>query len=143
MAIETVPFTREGYERLKQELETLKTIERPKIIREIADARAHGDLSENAEYDAAKDAQGLLELKISEMETVMSNARIIDATVKKLGLPAERVVLTVSEHANTSAASVPLALDVAVRDGRINAGDVVVLEAMGGGFTWGASVVRM
>ncbi|HMT42005.1 MAG TPA: beta-ketoacyl-ACP synthase III [Sphingorhabdus sp.] len=72
-----------------------------------------------------------------------ANARIIDATVKKLGLPTERVVLTVSEHANTSAASVPLALDVAVRDGRIKAGDVVVLEAMGGGFTWGASVVRM
>lgn len=72
-----------------------------------------------------------------------ANARIIDATVKKLGLPTERVVLTVSEHANTSAASVPLALDVAVRDGRIKDGDIVVLEAMGGGFTWGASVVRM
>jgi 3-oxoacyl-[acyl-carrier-protein] synthase III len=72
-----------------------------------------------------------------------ANARIIDATAKKLGLPAEKVVLTVDEHANTSAASVPLALDVAVRDGRIKAGDIVVLEAMGGGFTWGASVVRM
>jgi 3-oxoacyl-[acyl-carrier-protein] synthase III len=53
------------------------------------------------------------------------------------------VVLTVDQHANTSAASVPLALDVAVRDGRIKAGDIIVLEAMGGGFTWGASVVRM
>jgi 3-oxoacyl-[acyl-carrier-protein] synthase III len=86
------------------------------------------------------------ELEASDIDWVVphqANARIIDATVKKLGLPAERVVLTVSEHANTSAASVPLALDVAVRDGRINAGDVVVLEAMGGGFTWGASVVRM
>jgi len=72
-----------------------------------------------------------------------ANARIIDATVKKLGLPAERVVLTVAEHANTSAASVPLALDGAVRDGRIKKGDIVVLEAMGGGFTWGASIVRM
>ncbi len=86
------------------------------------------------------------ELEPADIDWVVphqANARIIDATVKKLGLPAERVVLTVSEHANTSAASVPLALDVAVRDGRINAGDVVVLEAMGGGFTWGASVVRM
>ncbi|HMS20560.1 beta-ketoacyl-ACP synthase III [uncultured Sphingorhabdus sp.] len=86
------------------------------------------------------------ELAPSDIDWVVphqANARIIDATVKKLGLPAERVVLTVSEHANTSAASVPLALDVAVRDGRITAGDVVVLEAMGGGFTWGASVVRM
>lgn len=72
-----------------------------------------------------------------------ANARIIEATAKKLSLDPARVVLTVDQHANTSAASVPLALDVAVRDGRIKAGDVIVLEAMGGGFTWGASVVRM
>jgi 3-oxoacyl-[acyl-carrier-protein] synthase III len=72
-----------------------------------------------------------------------ANRRIIDATAKKLGLPADRVILTVDQHANTSAASVPLALDVAVRDGRIKAGDLIVLEAMGGGFTWGASLVRM
>lgn len=72
-----------------------------------------------------------------------ANARIIDATAKKLGLDPNKVVLTVDQHANTSAASVPLALDVAVRDGRIKAGDIIVLEAMGGGFTWGASVVRM
>lgn len=72
-----------------------------------------------------------------------ANQRIIDATAKKLGLPVERVVLTVDRHANTSAASVPLALDTAVRDGRIKPGDLVVLEAMGGGFTWGASLVRM
>ncbi|WP_187335167.1 beta-ketoacyl-ACP synthase III [Novosphingopyxis iocasae] len=71
-----------------------------------------------------------------------ANARIIDATVRKLGLPAEKVVVTVDQHANTSAASVPLALDVAVRDGRIQRGDLIVLEAMGGGFTWGAAVVR-
>jgi 3-oxoacyl-[acyl-carrier-protein] synthase-3 len=71
-----------------------------------------------------------------------ANARIIDATARKLGLPAERVVLTVDRHANTSAASVPLALDVAVKDGRIKPGDCVVLEAMGGGFTWGAAAVR-
>ncbi|GAA4029498.1 ketoacyl-ACP synthase III [Sphingomonas rosea] len=70
-----------------------------------------------------------------------ANARIIDATARKLGLPAERVVLTVDRHANTSAASVPLALDVAVKDGRIKRGDTVVLEAMGGGFTWGAAVL--
>ena len=72
-----------------------------------------------------------------------ANARIIDATVKKLGLDPEKVIVTVDQHANTSAASVPLALDVAVRDGRIKAGDIIVLEAMGGGFTWGASVVRI
>ena len=71
-----------------------------------------------------------------------SNARILDATARKLGLPAEKVVVTVDEHANTSAASVPLALDAAVKDGRIKQGDIVVLEAMGGGFTWGAAALR-
>ena len=72
-----------------------------------------------------------------------ANARILDATARKLDLPAEKVVVTVDRHANTSAASVPLALDTAVRDGRIKRGDLVMLEAMGGGFTWGASLVRM
>ena len=71
-----------------------------------------------------------------------ANARILDATAKKLGLPNEKVVVTVDRHANTSAASVPLALDAAVKDGRIKRGDIVVLEAMGGGFTWGAAVLR-
>jgi 3-oxoacyl-[acyl-carrier-protein] synthase-3 len=72
-----------------------------------------------------------------------ANARILDATARKLGLPAEKVIVTIDRHANTSAASVPLALDVAVRDGRIKQGDLVMLEAMGGGFAWGASLVRM
>jgi 3-oxoacyl-[acyl-carrier-protein] synthase III len=72
-----------------------------------------------------------------------ANARILDATAKKLGLSPEKVIVTVDQHANTSAASVPLALDVAVRDGRIKPGDLVMLEAMGGGFTWGASLLRM
>ena len=71
-----------------------------------------------------------------------ANQRILDATARKLGLPPEKVVVTVDRHANTSAASVPLALDAAVRDGRIKPGDLVMLEAMGGGFTWGASLVR-
>lgn len=71
-----------------------------------------------------------------------ANRRILDATARKLGLAAERVVITVDQHANTSAASVPLALDTAVRDGRIKPGDLLVLEAMGGGFTWGAAAIR-
>lgn len=89
------------------------------------------------------DASGFSADAIDWVVPHQANRRIIDATVKKLGLPTERVILTVDQHANTSAASVPLALDVAVRDGRIKAGDLVVLEAMGGGFTWGASLVRM
>ena len=71
-----------------------------------------------------------------------ANKRILDATAKKLGLAPEKVIVTVDQHANTSAASVPLALDTAVRDGRIKKGDLLVLEARGGGFTWGAAVVR-
>jgi 3-oxoacyl-[acyl-carrier-protein] synthase-3 len=71
-----------------------------------------------------------------------ANARILDATARKLGLSPDKVVVTVDQHANTSAASVPLALDTAVKDGRIKRGDLIVLEAMGGGFTWGAAVVR-
>ncbi|HYI49674.1 MAG TPA: beta-ketoacyl-ACP synthase III [Allosphingosinicella sp.] len=72
-----------------------------------------------------------------------ANKRILDATAKKLGLDPAKVIVTVDRHANTSAASVPLALDTAVRDGRIRQGDLIVLEAMGGGFTWGAAVIRV
>jgi 3-oxoacyl-[acyl-carrier-protein] synthase III len=89
------------------------------------------------------DAAGIAATEVDWVVPHQANARIIDATVRKLGLPAERVVMTVADHANTSAASVPLALDCAVRDGRIKPGQIVVLEAMGGGFTWGASIVRM
>lgn len=71
-----------------------------------------------------------------------ANLRIISATARRLGLPMERVVLTVRDHGNTSAASIPLAFDTAVRDGRIQPGDLVLMEAFGGGFTWGASLVR-
>jgi 3-oxoacyl-[acyl-carrier-protein] synthase-3 len=72
-----------------------------------------------------------------------ANARILDATARKLEIAPEKVIVTVDRHANTSAASVPLALDTARRDGRIRPGDLVMLEAMGGGFTWGASLIRM
>jgi 3-oxoacyl-[acyl-carrier-protein] synthase-3 len=88
---------------------------------------------------------GVVGLTAADIDWVVphqANARILDATARKLGLAPEKVVVTVDQHANTSAASVPLALDVAVRDGRIKRGDLIVLEAMGGGFTWGAAVVR-
>jgi 3-oxoacyl-[acyl-carrier-protein] synthase-3 len=88
------------------------------------------------------EAAGLTAADVDWVVPHQANARILDATAKKLGLPAEKVVVTVHEHANTSAASVPLALDTAVRDGRIQRGDIVVLEAMGGGFTWGAAALR-
>lgn len=85
------------------------------------------------------------DLEIDDIDWLVphqANARILDATARKLELSPDKVVMTVDRHANTSAASVPLALDVAVRDGRIKRDDIIVLEAMGGGFTWGASVIR-
>ena len=88
------------------------------------------------------EAAGLTSADVDWVVPHQANARILDATAKKLGLPSEKVVVTVDRHANTSAASVPLAFDTAVRDGRIQRGDVVVLEAMGGGFTWGAAALR-
>ncbi|MFL6753204.1 MAG: beta-ketoacyl-ACP synthase III [Sphingomicrobium sp.] len=88
------------------------------------------------------EAAGLTPADVDWVVPHQANARILDATARKLGLPSEKVVVTVGEHANTSAASVPLAFDTAVKDGRIKRGDVVVLEAMGGGFTWGAAALR-
>ncbi|WP_070156262.1 beta-ketoacyl-ACP synthase III [Sphingobium phenoxybenzoativorans] len=93
-----------------------------------------------------REALDAANLSVEDVDWVVphqANARILDATARKLRLAPEKVVITVDRHANTSAASVPLALDIAVSDGRIRQGDLVVLEAMGGGFTWGASVLRM
>ncbi len=73
-------LTQEGYDKLRSELDELKTTERGKIAKAIAEAREKGDLSENAEYDAAKDAQGMLEMKINEMEKILMNAKILDET---------------------------------------------------------------
>lgn len=87
-------------------------------------------------------AAGLTTADIDWVVPHQANSRILDATAKKLGLPREKMVVTVDRHANTSAASVPLAFDTAVKDGRIKRGDLVVLEAMGGGFTWGAAALR-
>jgi transcription elongation factor GreA len=78
MATETVPFTKEGYARLKIELDHLKSVERPRIIVEIAEARAHGDLSENAEYAAAKEKQGFIEGRIADLDDKISRAQVIE-----------------------------------------------------------------
>jgi 3-oxoacyl-[acyl-carrier-protein] synthase-3 len=92
--------------------------------------------------DETLDAAGLKRSDIDWLIPHQANIRIIHATAKKLGLSMERVITTVDHHANTSAASVPLALDAAVRDGRICEGQHVLLEGVGGGFTWGAVLVR-
>lgn len=92
--------------------------------------------------EAAYDATGMQSGDIDWFVPHQANKRIIDASAKKLGIPTDKVVITVDRHGNTSAASIPLALCEAVDDGRIKAGDVVLLEAMGGGFTWGSLLVR-
>ena len=76
--VKTQYITDEGLQKMREELEHLKNVERPEISRQIAEARDKGDLSENAEYDAAKDAQGMLEMRISELESKVANARVID-----------------------------------------------------------------
>ncbi len=92
--------------------------------------------------DEALDANGLERSDLDWLIPHQANKRIIDLTTRKLGMSADNVVLTVEKHANTSAASIPLALDCAVKDGRIKRGDLILLEAMGGGLTWGAGLVR-
>jgi len=92
--------------------------------------------------DEALAANGLDRSAIDWLVPHQANIRIIQATARKLDLPMERVIVTVQDHGNTSAASVPLALDVAVRDGRIRRGDLLLLEAFGGGFTWGSALIR-
>ena len=91
---------------------------------------------------ASADAAGIPVADIDWFVPHQANQRILDGAGKKLGIPSEKVVSTVAVHGNTSAASVPLALEVAVRDGRVKKGDLVLLEAMGGGFTWGAALIR-
>ena len=95
--------------------------------------------------DVIEDSFGALGITADDLDWFVphqANRRIIDASAKKLGIPPEKVVVTVQDHGNTSAASIPLAIDQAVRDGRIKPGQLVLLEAMGGGFTWGAVLVR-
>ncbi len=93
--------------------------------------------------DEALEANNLTGQDIQWLVPHQANLRIIDGMAKKLALPADRVVVTVDRHANTSAASIPLALNEAVRDGRIQKGDLVLMEALGGGLTWGSALVRM
>ena len=92
--------------------------------------------------DETLEANGLAADDIDWLVPHQANKRILDGTARKLGLPGEKIVVTVERHANTSAASIPLALDEAVKDGRIKTGDLVLVEAMGGGLTWGAGLIR-
>jgi 3-oxoacyl-[acyl-carrier-protein] synthase-3 len=96
----------------------------------------------DAIVDETLAANGMQKSDVDWLVPHQANIRIIQATAKKLGMSMDNVVVTVDKHANTSAASVPLALDTAVRDGRIKSGDVVLMEAFGGGFTWGSVLMK-
>jgi len=96
--------------------------------------------------EAARETVAKCGLTLADVDWLIphqANVRILDATAKRLGMPTEKLVVTVDRHGNTSAASVPLALDLAIRDGRIKPGQRVMLEGVGGGFTWGATLVQM
>ena len=102
----------------------------------------HAVVNISAAIEASTEEAGLAVSDIDWFVPHQANQRILDGTARKLSIRPEKVVSTVAEHGNTSAASVPLALCVAVEDGRIKRGDLVLLEAMGGGFTWGAALLR-
>ncbi len=109
------------------------------------DGQAVFKLAVNVLEKVALEALDKAQLSADQVDWLIphqANIRIMQGTCRKLGLPAERMVVTVGEHGNTSAASIPLAFDVAVRDGRIKRGQTVLIEGVGGGFTWGASVIR-
>jgi 3-oxoacyl-[acyl-carrier-protein] synthase-3 len=106
------------------------------------DVFKHAVVNTTAAIEASAKAAGIEVADISWIVPHQANQRILDATARRLGIPPERVISTIAEHGNTSAASVPLALAVGVEDGRVKRGDLVLMEAMGGGFTWGAALVR-
>jgi 3-oxoacyl-[acyl-carrier-protein] synthase III len=107
------------------------------------DVFRHAVAKLSASVDEALQANGLTYADVSWLVPHQANLRIIEGVARKLELPPERVVVTVDRHANTSAASIPLAMNEAVRDGRIKPGDLVLMEALGGGLTWGSALVRI
>ena len=96
----------------------------------------------DAIVDETLAANGMQKSDIDWLVPHQANIRILQATAKKLSMSMDRVVVTVDKHGNTSAASIPLALDVAVRDGRIKRGEIILMEAFGGGFTWGSALIK-
>lgn len=123
-------YTAEGLKKLRDELEYLKSIERPKASQAIADARDKGDLSENAEYDAAKEAQGLLEMRISKMEEVVSNARLIDES--QLDLSKALVLSTVKIKNQSNGMEMTYTL-VAESEADLKTGKISVTSPIGKG----------
>ena len=123
-------FTAEGLKKLQDELNQLKTVERPSISRQIAEARDKGDLSENAEYDAAKDAQGLLELKISKLEELVSNAHVLDESKVDISRALVLSKVKIRNKANNSEMTYLL---VAENEADLKTGKISVTSPIGKG----------
>ena len=123
-------YTEEGLKKLQEELNQLRNVERPRISQQIAEARDKGDLSENAEYDAAKDAQGMLELRISKLEEVMANARLVDES--KLDNSKALVLSTVKIKNKTSGQVMTYTL-VAENEADLKLGKISVSSPIGKG----------
>jgi 3-oxoacyl-[acyl-carrier-protein] synthase-3 len=119
-----------------------KKISRPYIV---MDGKAVFKVAVNTLNDIVEETLSANKLNKSDIDWLVphqANLRIIAATAKKLDMPMDRVVVTVDDQANTSSGSIPLALDIAIRDGRIKRGELLLLEAFGGGFTWGSALIR-
>lgn len=123
-------FTEEGLKKLQEELNHLKSVERPSISRQIAEARDKGDLSENAEYDAAKDAQGLLELRISKMEDLLSTARVIDESQIDTSKVSVLTTVKIKNKANNATMTYTL---VAETEADLKSGKISVTSPIGKG----------
>ncbi len=113
-----------------------------RVLMAGSDVFKHAVKALDSVVDEALEANGIEKTELDWLIPHQANLRIIEATAKRLAMPMERVVLTVHKHGNTSAASVPLALDEAVRSGKLQRGQLVLLEAFGGGFTWGSALLR-
>jgi transcription elongation factor GreA len=133
MAMEKVPMTIEGFKKLEEELHRLKSIERPRIIQLISEARSHGDLSENAEYHAAKEAQGLNEAKVAELEDKMSRAEVIDTS--KLSGDTVKFGATVTLEDEDSGEKVKYRIvgdiEANVRDGKVSISSPIARALIG------------
>ena len=126
-------FTKEGLDKLKEELEQLKSVERPAISQQIAEAREKGDLSENAEYDAAKNAQGMLELKISKLENTLSNARVIDESqldVSKISILSKVKLKNLKNNASMTYTLVP-ENEADIKSGKISVASPIAKGLLG------------
>lgn len=133
MATERVPMTIEGYKKIEEELYRLKSVERPRIIQAIAEARSHGDLSENAEYHSAKEAQGMNEAKVSELEDKLSRAEVIDpkslsGTTVKFGATVSLLDEDTEEKVKYQIVG---ELEANVREGKISIGSPIARALIG------------